>query len=36
MKVGDCSDIPRVTRHGAHQEAAQVVNEVEDNHFDKL
>ena len=34
MKVGDGSDVPRVTGHGARCEAARVVNEVGDDHFD--
>ena len=36
MKVGDGSDVPRVTGHGAHQEAASVVNEVGNDHFNDL
>ena len=33
MKIGDGSNVPRVTCHGARKEAARVVNEVGDNHF---
>jgi len=36
MKVRDGSIVPQVACHGTRQEAAHVVNEVEDDHFNKL
>ena len=36
MKVGDSGNVPRVTGHGACQEAGCVVNEVGDDHFHDL
>ena len=36
MKVGDDSDVPRVTRQGARQKAVGVVNEVGGDNFYKL
>ena len=36
MKVGDGSDVPRVTGRGAYQEGVLVVNEVGDNPFHEL
>ena len=36
MEMGDNGDVPRVTRHGARQEAARVVNEVGGDDFHKL
>ena len=32
----DRGDVPGVTRQGAREEAARVVDEVGDNHFDNL
>jgi len=34
--MGDGSNVPRAACHGAHKEAACVVNEVGDNHFYEL
>ena len=36
MKIGDGSNVPRITCHGARQEAARVVNEVGEDRFDKI
>jgi hypothetical protein len=36
MKMGDGSDVPRVTCRGACQEGALVVNEVGENQFHKV
>lgn len=36
MEMGDSSDVPRVTCHGARQEAVRVVNEVGDDNFDDI
>jgi len=36
MKMGDGSDVPRVTCHRARQETRRIVNEMGDNHFNKL
>jgi hypothetical protein len=36
MKVGEGSDVPRVTCRGACQEGASIVNEVGDNLFHEL
>jgi len=36
MKMGDNGDVPRITRQGARQEAAGVINEVGSDDFHKL
>jgi hypothetical protein len=36
MKMGDGSDVPRITCRGAYQEGVLVVNEVGDNQFHEI